>query len=91
VVEAAIRESAEEWGMQIDEVQLIRRDINGATVERDLYYVTGRIIAQWQQDLEEWEVIDGAWYSKDDVLNLLKQRQVQEWRTRAFLWDYISQ
>ena len=92
VLEAARREALEEAWLVVHDPQVVLRDICGTTMEWDLYYVIVRSfeMSEEGQTLESGEYINLNRFTPVEVLELLKSGEVKEWRTRAFLYDYLN-
>jgi hypothetical protein len=61
-------------------------------MEWDLWYVVVKSHSDHKDgtDFGSWEVIDGySWYSKDEVLRLIAQWEIQEARTAGVLAEYV--
>lgn len=94
VTRAARLEAKQETGVdEIHNLTLLAKSSAGASVEWDLYYLTGDIGAMSEQELEEDERergIDVGFYSKEQVLEMLKSGDIAEDRTTGVLFRYLS-
>lgn len=94
VIQAARLEAKQETGVdEIHNLTLLSKSAAGASVEWDLYYLTGDIGAMSEQDLEEDEKergIDVGFYTKEQVLEMLKTGEIAEDRTAGVLFKYLS-
>ena len=93
VTRAARLEAKQETGVdEIHDLQIFSRSTAGASVEWDLYYLTGNIGAISEQELEEDEKergIDVGFYTKEQVLKMLKSGAITEGRTVGVLFRYL--
>ncbi len=94
VMKAAILEAKQEAGVdEIRNLQLISCSVAGASVEWDLYYLTGEIVLNSEQELdgdEKHHGIEIGFYSTDEVLEMLKHGKISEDRTAGVLFRYLS-
>ncbi len=94
VTRAAKLEAKQETGVdEIHDLQIFFRSTAGASVEWDLYYLTGDIGAISEQELEEDEKergIDVGFYTKEQVLEMLQSGAITEDRTVGVLFRYLS-
>jgi 8-oxo-dGTP pyrophosphatase MutT (NUDIX family) len=92
-MEAARLEAKQETGVdEINDLTILTRSAAGASVEWDLYYLTGTIGAISEQELEEDERergIDVHFYTRAEVLEMLKQGKFAEGRTAAVLFEHL--
>lgn len=90
---AAQRESKEEAGVdEIKNLSLFYTSVAGASVEWDLYYVTGEISSLGAQELSGDEVVHGieiAFYTKQEVQELISSGALNEDRSIVALAKYI--
>jgi 8-oxo-dGTP pyrophosphatase MutT (NUDIX family) len=84
---AATKEALEETGLIIKNLALITKANAGATVEWDLYYfmVDKYTENPGGQELEDGEDIEVAWMSADELLQAIKNGEMQEWRSAGVL------
>lgn len=94
VLRAARLEAKQETGVdEIHDLSLLSKSAAGASVEWDLYYLTGDIGGMSEQELEEDEKergIDVGFYTKEQVLEMLKTGDIAEDRTVGVLFKYLS-
>lgn len=87
-VETVIKECHEEVGFKINNPKLIHISSNGYTVDWDLYYflVTDYKVLNEGPQYEDGEIIDGYdWFTKEEVLQLWKNREINEERSSNVL------
>lgn len=93
VKSAARREAKQETGVdEIHNLTILTRSCAGASVEWDLYYLTGSIGAISEQELEEDERergIDVHFATPRKVLDMLNEGVFAEGRTAAVLYAYL--
>ena len=94
VLSAAALEAKQEVGVdEVTDLKILTKSVAGASVEWDLYYLTGVIKSMSEQELDGDEKqygIDVAFYSKDEVLKLLRLGEISEDRTVGVLFRYFS-
>ena len=94
VYEAAKIEAKEEaWIEEIQDLEILSLSRDGASVEWDLYYLTGTATVFGEQDLWWDELIDGihVWfYSKEKVLEMIRNWDMKEERSIAVLVKHLS-
>ena len=94
VMRAARLEAKQETGVdEITDPNIYAVSHAGASVEWDLYYVTGSIARMSEQELEDDEKergIEVAFYAKDKVADLLRASGIQEDRTAGVLYRYLG-
>jgi ADP-ribose pyrophosphatase len=90
----AKEEAAEEAGMQVEEVELFKKSMLGATVEWDLYVF---VATKWQphasgQNLKEDERmgIDVRFYGYDEVEQMILNGDMQEERIGLILLQWLK-
>ncbi len=89
---AAIIEGNEECGILIekDDLQLFKISHAWATIEWDLYYF---IVKEFQetgkQNLWDGEYITFNWYSKEEIVDFVRNWEISEDRTKGILWEYF--
>jgi 8-oxo-dGTP pyrophosphatase MutT (NUDIX family) len=90
---AARLEAKQETGVdEIHNLTLLTKSGAGASVSWDLYYFTGNIGAMSEQELEEDERergIEVGFYTKENVLEMLKSGEIGEARTIGVLFKYL--
>jgi 8-oxo-dGTP pyrophosphatase MutT (NUDIX family) len=93
VMQAGKLEAKQEAGVDhINDLTLHSKSVAGASVEWDLYYLTGSIGKMGEQDLEEDEKergIDVGFYTKEKVLEMLKSGEISEDRSSSVLFRYV--
>lgn len=94
VMRAAKLEAKQETGVDdIADLKVFSRAIAGASVEWDLYYLSGTITAQSEQELEDDEKERGIavhFFSPTDVARMIRDGSIAEERTQAVLGRYLS-
>lgn len=94
VLEAAKLEAKQEAG--IDEVQnlsIYLKSVAGASVEWDLYYLTGEIDKIGEQALdgdEREHGIEVGFFSKEEILVMFKNNEISEDRSASVLFRYLN-
>lgn len=90
---AAKLEAKQETGVdEIRDLRIFTRSTAGASIEWDLYYLTGIIAAMGAQELEEDELergIDVGFYTREQVLEMLRRGDISESRTVGVLFRYL--
>lgn len=90
---AAKLEAKQETGVdEIRDLRIFTRSTAGASIEWDLYYLTGTIAAMGAQELEEDERergIDVGFYTREQVLEMLRRGDISESRTVGVLFRYL--
>ena len=96
VLSACKREAKEEAGIESENESwnILSKSTLGATVEWDLYYAQMKISDHHigEQDLKEDETEHGieiAFYTKEEILNIIQDGKIGEERTVAFLMSHI--
>ncbi len=94
VVAAARLEAKQEAGVDdIADLAITTRSTAGASVEWDLYYLTGTILAQSEQELEADEQERGIavhFFTLETVRSMLRDDSIGEERTRAVLEHHLA-
>lgn len=93
VLAAAKLEAKEEAGVdQIENLRIFHDSHAGASVEWDLYYVSGKILSMSEQNLWGDELhhgIEVGFYTTPEVLFMIKNGEIQEDRTVGVLCKYL--
>jgi hypothetical protein len=94
VLAAAKLEAKQETGVDdIRDLTIYAKSDAGASVEWDLFYLTGSIAARSEQELEEDEAVHGIavhFFSPDAVRAMIADGRVSEDRTAGVLSRYLS-
>ncbi len=93
ILEAAAKELREEAGLESNNLTLFTKQICGATVEWDLYYIVAADAKPVNENVEHNEGEDihsNAWLSFAEVLEKCKSGEISEGRTVAALLEFIS-
>lgn len=94
VLHAAALEAKQEAGVdEIADLAIISKSIAGASIEWDLYYVSGTIVSQSEQDLEEDERERGIavhFFPVEKVREMLRDGSIGEERTHVVLHRLLS-
>ncbi len=94
VMKAAELEAKQEAGVdQISNLSILTKSAAGASVEWDLYYLTGEVQAMSHQELDGDEKVHGievGYYSPEAIIELLKSGDISEDRTAGFLSRFLS-
>ena len=87
----AIKEAAEETGLNIKNQELVTIATAGATVDWDLYYFLVRDYTEAKdgQRLEHGEDIEVSWMSPAEIVKAIEAGQMQEWRTVGVLLGLV--
>lgn len=90
--EKAKSETAEEAGIQIDDLKLFKKSTLGTTVEWDLYVFEA---TKWKphtqgQDLGAGEHVDVGWYSFAEAEKMILAGQMQEERVALILLQWLK-
>lgn len=93
VLQAAKLEAKEEaWIDEIEYLRIFHQSKAGASVEWDLYYVSGQIVSMSEQNLGWDEVIHGietGFYTTAEILLMIKNGEILEDRTIGVLCKYL--
>ena len=94
VIEAARIEAKQEAGIdRIENLSVFSKSVAGASVEWDLYYLTGDIDTIGEQDLhgdEKQHGIEVGFFSKDEIITMLKNNEISEDRSASVLYRFLS-
>jgi 8-oxo-dGTP pyrophosphatase MutT (NUDIX family) len=94
VLKAAQLEAKQETGVDdIHDLAIYAKSDAGASVGWDLYYLTGRIAARSEQELEEDEAVHGIevhFFSPDEVRAMIVDGRISEDRTAGVLSRYLA-
>lgn len=94
VLKAARLEAKQETGVDhIDDLQLFARSDAGASVEWDLYYLSGTIAGRSGQELEDNEAEHGIavhFFTPSDVRQMIADGRISEDRTAGVLTRYLD-
>ncbi len=93
VLNAGNLEAKQEAGIdEIKNLEILSKSVAGASVEWDLYYLTGEILEAGNQDLdgdEKEHGIEVGLYSEEEILEMLKSGQISEDRSVGVLFRYL--
>ncbi len=94
VLKAARLEAKQETGVDdIRDLAIYAKSDAGASVEWDLYYLTGTIAARSDQELEEDEAVHGIavhFFSPQEVRAMITDGRISEDRTAGILTRYLA-
>lgn len=91
ILEAGRKELREEAKLDTSNLKILKKSICGASVEWDLYYIIAENTVDFDHNHNEGEeIVDGGWFSFDEVLNMCKNGEINEDRTVSALYQYIS-
>lgn len=94
VLKAAELEAKQEAGIdQIGDLKIFQKSVAGASVEWDLYYLTGEVLATSHQELDGDEKDHGieiGYYSKEAVTEFLKTGAISEDRSAGVLTRFLA-
>lgn len=88
-MQKAIEEAREEAGLDVASLQPIEVVPDGTTFKWDLHYFETRDFTEVDQELETGEDISTDWYSREEVLALVKDKKIGEGRTVYILMPYL--
>jgi len=92
VLEAVLREAKEEVGIEVINQQVLTKKVCWTTMEWDLWYVIVDDFTwceDWR-DHEEGEQIEKfGWFNKEEIMKLIGNGEIQEWRTAWMLAEFI--
>jgi 8-oxo-dGTP pyrophosphatase MutT (NUDIX family) len=90
ILTAAAKELREEAGLSSGKLSLYRKSSCGASVTWDLYYVIGEeVTEETRTTVEAEEIVDGKWFSFEEITNMIKNKEIDEDRTIAILLQLI--
>lgn len=91
IIEAGKKELYEEAKLAAEKLSILKKSPCGASVEWDLYYLLAENISETDHAHDEGEeIIDGKWFSFDEILQMCKNGDIDEDRTVATLYQFIS-
>lgn len=94
VLAAATLEAKQEAGVTVNNLFIYSKSVAGASVEWDLYYLTGEIKDKGEQELdgdEKEHGIEVGFYSKEEIFAMLKNNEISEDRSASVLFRYLTQ
>lgn len=90
IIEAGKKELQEEAHLDATTITFFKKSICGALVEWDLYYLIAENITTVEHTHNEGEeIIDGKWFSFEEVLTMCKNGEIDEDRTVSALYQFI--
>lgn len=94
VMKAAELEAKQEAGIdQIGDLRIFQKSVAGASIEWDLFYLTGEVLVTSHQELDGDEKdhgIEVGYYSPAAVTELLKTGAISEDRSAGVLTRYLA-
>lgn len=91
ILEAGKKELREEGHLDATDIKLFKKSICGAMVEWDLYYLVAQNVRPFEHNHDEGEeIIDGKWFSFEEILSMCKNGDIDEDRTVSVLYQFIS-
>ncbi len=91
ILEAGRKELREEAKLDTEDLKIFKKSICGASVEWDLYYILAENITLFKHSHDEGEeIIDGKWFSFDEILTMCKNGEIDEDRTVSALYQFIN-
>lgn len=91
IIEAGKRELQEEAKLTSNKITIFKKSSCGASVEWDLYYLIAEDVEDFKNDHNEGEeIIDGKWFSYDEIEVMCIKGEIDEDRTVATLYQYIK-
>ncbi len=90
ILEAGIKELREEALLNTDTIKMFKKSTCGALVEWDLYYLVAENTSPVEHTHDEGEeIIEGKWFSADEILEMCKNGEIDEDRTVSALYQFI--
>ncbi len=94
VMKAASLEAKQEAGIdEVNNMTILTKSVAGASVEWDLYYLTGEVARMSEQELDGDEKdhgIEVGFYSPESVMKLLQTGEISEDRSVGVLFRYLA-
>lgn len=91
ILSAGRKELREEAKLDSEKLSLFKKSSCGASVEWDLYYIIAEDVTDYANDHNEGEeIVDGKWFTHEEVLAMCKSGAIDEDRTVAILYQYIN-
>lgn len=87
---AAIKEGAEEAGIEVKNLSHIHTSVCGATVVWDLYYFVVSEFEQHEQHLEEGEDIAVEYIDREEIRRMCLDGRINEERSALVLLRYLA-
>jgi mutator protein MutT len=87
-ISGAKREVKEEIGIDINNIEFIERVIRDEYIDLLDIYLCNENIKIEETILQEGEVIDIKWYTKDEIINMVKAGEIAE--PQNYILEYIS-
>ena len=87
-ISGAKREVKEEIGIDINNIEFIGRVIRDEYIDLLDIYLCNENINIEETILQEGEVIDIKWYTKDEIINMVKAGEMAE--PQNYILDYIN-
>jgi len=87
-ISGAKREVKEEIGIDINNIEFIKRVIRDEYIDLLDIYLCNENINIEETILQEGEVIDIKWYTKDEIINMVKAGEIAE--PQNYILDYIN-
>ena len=92
ILDAGRKELREEARLDAEKFKIFKKSPCGASVEWDLYYLIAQKITPFEHNHDEGEeIVDGKWFSFDEILSMCKNGEIDEDRTVAALYQFINQ
>jgi len=87
---AGKKELQEEAKLDCETMELFKKSSCGASVEWDLYYLVAKNIQTHEHEHNEGEeIVDGKWFSSEEILAMCDLGEIDEDRTVAVLHQLI--
>lgn len=91
IIEAGRKELQEEAKLDSNSTTIFKKSVCGASVEWDLYYLIATDVVDHVNYHDEGEeIIDGKWFSFDEVRQMCLNGNIDEDRTVATLYQFIE-
>jgi 8-oxo-dGTP pyrophosphatase MutT (NUDIX family) len=91
IIAAGRRELQEEAQLDTQSITVFKKSTCGASVEWDLYYLIAENTVPYVNNHNEGEeIIDGKWFTYEEVLSMCISGEIDEDRTVATLYQFIE-
>jgi 8-oxo-dGTP pyrophosphatase MutT (NUDIX family) len=91
VLEAAQRELFEEAGLKAENMTIYKKSVCGASVTWDLFYILAEGIQEGKRkEVEAEEIVEGKWFTKKEIKDLISKEEIDEDRTVGILLRYLE-
>lgn len=91
IIEAGKKELREEAKMDSENIKIFKKSSCGSLVEWDLYYLVAKDLKDFSSNHNEGEeIVDGKWFSYDEIEKMCIAGEIDEDRTVAVLYQFIK-